>query len=76
MPAKRCLHTGAVPFSGSTPTERFAVILPESMEDLLAKVVEANVLPPYVLDQMKHMLSESGHDMSQLQDPLFTKDAS
>ncbi len=52
------------------------MILPESMEDLLAKVVEANVLPPYVLDQMKHMLSESGHDMSQLQDPLFTKDAS
>ena len=76
MPAKRCLHTGAVPFSGSTPTERFAVILPESMEDLLAKVVEANVLPPYVLDQMKHTLSESGYDMSKLQDPLYTKDAS
>tara|TARA_A100001201_G_scaffold73144_1_gene66586 strand:- start:585 stop:815 length:231 start_codon:yes stop_codon:yes gene_type:complete len=76
MPAKRCLHTGAVPFSGSTPTERFAVILPESMEDLLAKVVEAKVLPQDVLDQMQHMLSESGYDMSQLQDPIYTKDAS
>ena len=52
------------------------MILPESMEDLLAKVVEANVLPPYVLDQMKHQLAESGYDMSKLQDPLFTKDAS
>ena len=76
MPAKRCLHTGAVPFSGSTPTERFAVILPESMEDLLAKVVEAKVLPQDVLDQIQHMLSESGYDMSQLQDPIYTKDAS
>jgi hypothetical protein len=76
MPAKRCLHTGAVPFSGSTPTERFAVIFPETMEQLLAKVVKDKLLPPYVLDQMKHMLAESGFDMSELQDPLFTKDAS
>ena len=52
------------------------MILPESMEDLLAKVVEAKVLPQDVLDQMQHMLSESGYDMSQLQDPIYTKDAS
>ena len=52
------------------------MILPESMDDLLAKVVEADVLPPYVLDQLKHMLFESGYDMSQLQDPIYTRDAS
>ena len=52
------------------------MIFPETMEQLLAKVVKDKLLPPYVLDQMKHMLAESGFDMSELQDPLFTKDAS